>query len=256
MRGDLGHSSWSTSLSTCRSHGAAGNFDGMSRLLRREPRFSAAANVQGMPVETAGGCGSTAQGVRLAKTRAAPRGESPYHRDEGHGCEHDANDQCADANGCPLPRMIYPKVEAARPFHVRSADRSLYISLITEGTYPFHEGGVSVWCDQTVRGLAPDRFRIDAITGGLDEQVCWEFPDNVVEVRRIPLWGRTGGHRPARRSAERSDESVRQALESFLFVDCQRRCRWGVPPEPAKRSPHMPGMVCSPGHCAATRRSS
>jgi glycosyltransferase involved in cell wall biosynthesis len=108
--------------------------------------------------------------------------------------------------------MIYPKVEAHRPFHVRSAGRSLNVSLITEGTYPFHDGGVSVWCDQIVRGLAPDRFRIDAITAGTDDTVCWEFPDNVVAVRRIPLWGQTGGRRPARRL----DRTVRQALESFL----------------------------------------
>src|SRR4249920_2329692 len=86
-------------------------------------------------------------------------------------------------------RLIFPKVETSRPFHVRAADRSLNISLITEGTYPFHDGGVSVWCDQIVRGLAPDRFRIDAITAGLGDKACWMFPENVVEVRRIPLWG-------------------------------------------------------------------
>lgn len=111
------------------------------------------------------------------------------------------------------PRMIYPKVESPRPFHVRSADRSLDISLITEGTYPYHEGGVSVWCDQIVRGLAPDRFRIDAITGSIGETVCWAFPENVIEVRRIPLWGRTGGRRPSLHL----DCSVRRALEPFLF---------------------------------------
>jgi polysaccharide biosynthesis protein PelF len=111
------------------------------------------------------------------------------------------------------PRIIYPKVAAPRPFHVRSADRSLDVSLITEGTYPFHDGGVSVWCDQIVRGLAPDRFRIDAITGGLHEKACWEFPDNVIEVRRIPLWGPTGGRRPA----HRLDPLIRRTLEPFLL---------------------------------------
>ncbi len=114
----------------------------------------------------------------------------------------------------PAPRMIYPKVVSPRPFHVRSADRSLDISLITEGTYPYHEGGVSVWCDQIVRGLAPDRFRIDAITGNVGEKVCWEFPENVIEVRRIPLWGRTGRRHPSRHL----EGSVRQALEPFLFA--------------------------------------
>ena len=108
--------------------------------------------------------------------------------------------------------MIFPKVDPPRPLHIRATDRSLLISLITEGTYPFHEGGVSVWCDQIVRGLAPDRFRIDAITGGVDEHACWEFPANVVEVRRIPLWGRSDRRRPARRL----DASIGQALEPFV----------------------------------------
>ena len=114
----------------------------------------------------------------------------------------------------PAPRLIYPKVESPRPFHVRAAGRSLDISLITEGTYPYHEGGVSVWCDQIVRGLVPDRFRIDAITGSTGEKVCWELPENVIEVRRIPLWGRTGHRRPSLHL----DGCVRQALEPFLFA--------------------------------------
>jgi glycosyltransferase involved in cell wall biosynthesis len=111
------------------------------------------------------------------------------------------------------PRMIYPKIETPRPLHIRSVDRSLDVSLITEGTYPFHDGGVSVWCDQIVRGLAPDRFRIDAITTGLDETACWELPDNVVEVRRIPLWERGARRRPG----HHLDGSVSAALAPFLL---------------------------------------
>ncbi|MGZ4700079.1 MAG: GT4 family glycosyltransferase PelF [Ilumatobacteraceae bacterium] len=87
------------------------------------------------------------------------------------------------------------------------------VALITEGTYPFHDGGVSVWCDQMVRGLAPDRFHIDAITAGLDDKVCWQFPENVAEVRRIPLWGRTARIRPATRLSS----SIASALEPFLM---------------------------------------
>ncbi len=111
------------------------------------------------------------------------------------------------------PRMIYPRMEIPRPFHVRSTERSLDVALITEGTYPFHDGGVSVWCDQMVRGLAPDRFHIDAITAGLDDTVCWQFPENVVEVRRIPLWGRGRRIRPA----DRLSPSIQQDLEPFLM---------------------------------------
>ena len=111
-------------------------------------------------------------------------------------------------------RLIFPKLETHRPFHVRNTDRALNVSLITEGTYPFHDGGVSVWCDQIVRGLAPDRFRIDAITAGLDDTSCWMFPENVVEVHRIPVWASAGRRRPARHL----DRSIRQALEPFLLA--------------------------------------
>jgi hypothetical protein len=39
------------------------------------------------------------------------------------------------------------------------------IALITEGTYPFVEGGVSVWCDQLIRGLQEMEFEVIALTG-------------------------------------------------------------------------------------------
>ena len=119
----------------------------------------------------------------------------------------------AEPSHVAQPRMIYPKVVTPRSFHVRSTERSLDVALVTEGTYPFHDGGVSVWCDQMVRGLAPDRFHIDAITAGLDDEVCWQFPDNVVGVRRIPLWGRGGRVRPA----DRLDPAIRRALQPFLM---------------------------------------
>lgn len=109
-------------------------------------------------------------------------------------------------------RMIYPKVATPRQFHVRSSSRSLDVALVTEGTYPFHDGGVSVWCDQMVRGLAPDRFHIEAITAGTDDKVFWTFPDNVVGMRRIPLWER--GRRP--RPARHLDGCTSAVLHTFL----------------------------------------
>ena len=65
------------------------------------------------------------------------------------------------------------------------------ICLITEGTYPFHDGGVSVWCDQLVRGMAPHEFVIDAITATGIETSSWDLPANVGAVRSVPLWGPT-----------------------------------------------------------------
>ena len=156
------------------------------------------------------------------------------------------------ATHAPVSRLIFPKAETNRPFHVRVSDRSLNVSLITEGTYPFHDGGVSVWCDQIVRGLAPDRFRIDAITAGLDDTACWMFPENVAEVRRIPLWGpdHSTSPVPAPRPFDPPDR-----CESFLprsppttpTVSSERASKHS-------RSTHV--TAGSPTPCAPTRPSS
>jgi glycosyltransferase involved in cell wall biosynthesis len=71
------------------------------------------------------------------------------------------------------------------------------IALLAEGTYPYKAGGVSVWCDQLIRGLADHTFTVHAITPGDDNQVAWDLPDNVVGVRSVPLWGAAPAVRPA-----------------------------------------------------------
>jgi glycosyltransferase involved in cell wall biosynthesis len=72
------------------------------------------------------------------------------------------------------------------------------IALVTEGTYPHGFGGVSVWCDQLVRGLARHNFDIVALIGTGNERTRWELPANVDTVRAIPLWGREpNGSRPS-----------------------------------------------------------
>jgi glycosyltransferase involved in cell wall biosynthesis len=77
------------------------------------------------------------------------------------------------------------------------------IALLAEGTYPYHSGGVSVWCDQLVRGLAPNRFSLHTIVGGVDESPTWELPENVVSLNPIAIWGPTPQIRlSARDSAE------------------------------------------------------
>lgn len=88
------------------------------------------------------------------------------------------------------------------------------ISLITEGTYPFHDGGVSVWCDQLVRGLAPHRFQLSAITITGMERPAWDLPANVTSLRRVALWGPTA----MRHSSWRLDPRIRAALEPFLMA--------------------------------------
>jgi polysaccharide biosynthesis protein PelF len=74
------------------------------------------------------------------------------------------------------------------------------IALVTEGTYPFHHGGVGVWCDQLIRGLAEHEFEVVAVTGSGDERPVWKLPRNVLRVTSVPTWGR----RPHRRGSFRA----------------------------------------------------
>lgn len=87
-------------------------------------------------------------------------------------------------------------------------------TLVTEGTYPFHHGGVTVWCDQLVRGLPDRRFAVIAITGAGDEEPVVSLPDNLVDVRAVPIWGR--GNRRRERSTQEQAAAIADAHEALL----------------------------------------
>ena len=63
------------------------------------------------------------------------------------------------------------------------------IALTAEGTYPHQFGGVSVWCDQLVRGLPDYDFDLVALVATGAEPVRWELPGNVAGLKVVPLWG-------------------------------------------------------------------
>jgi polysaccharide biosynthesis protein PelF len=74
--------------------------------------------------------------------------------------------------------------------------------MMTEGTYPHGFGGVSVWCDQLIRGMPGYDFHLVAIVATEAEQVVWTLPDNVSSMDRVLLWGPPApsplpGHRDA-----------------------------------------------------------
>ncbi|MEU5696695.1 GT4 family glycosyltransferase PelF [Actinosynnema sp. NPDC020468] len=68
--------------------------------------------------------------------------------------------------------------------------RTLRIALISEGTYPFHPGGVSLWTDQLIRGMPEYSFTAVALTVDGEERQTWTSPANLAEVVSMPLWGR------------------------------------------------------------------
>ena len=67
--------------------------------------------------------------------------------------------------------------------------RKASVLLTTEGTYPYHSGGVSTWCDSLIKGLDWVDFTILPIMMNPYISVKYEFPPNVVKVLNVPLWG-------------------------------------------------------------------
>ncbi len=78
------------------------------------------------------------------------------------------------------------------------------IALIGEGTYPYQFGGVSVWCDQLVRGMPDYDFKVVALVSTGAEPVRFELPDNVASVLAVPLWGPPPSSGRPRRGARSS----------------------------------------------------
>ncbi|WP_205718131.1 GT4 family glycosyltransferase PelF [Actinomadura soli] len=73
---------------------------------------------------------------------------------------------------------------------------------MTEGTYPHSYGGVSVWCDQLVRGMPEHSFQVRALTTTGTEPVVWDLPGHVTS-EPIPMWGPPNG-RPSSRGRHAS----------------------------------------------------
>ena len=90
--------------------------------------------------------------------------------------------------------------------------------MLTEGTYPQSFGGVSVWCDQLVRGLTHHEFEVHAIAATGTEPVVWELPPNVT-VHGIALWPPvTRRPRPRRpRTADRLASAYQDLIHALLL---------------------------------------
>jgi glycosyltransferase involved in cell wall biosynthesis len=61
------------------------------------------------------------------------------------------------------------------------------VALITEGTYPFVHGGVSVWCHHLIRMLPDVEFHVYGIAATAGRESAWAFPANVVGFDTIGL---------------------------------------------------------------------
>lgn len=65
----------------------------------------------------------------------------------------------------------------------------LSVLLTTEGTYPFHKGGVSTWCHVLTQQLPEVDFKIFAVVANPYLQQHYDLSPNIQEVIKIPLWG-------------------------------------------------------------------
>ncbi|MGA5300231.1 GT4 family glycosyltransferase PelF [Nucisporomicrobium flavum] len=63
------------------------------------------------------------------------------------------------------------------------------IALVSEGTYPYAMGGVSIWCEQLIRGMPDYRWQVVALTVDGTERSVFATPENLDRVQSIPLWG-------------------------------------------------------------------
>ena len=103
---------------------------------------------------------------------------------------------------------------------ISAGDRSRpgVIALITEGTYPAHQGGVSVWCDQLIRGLPEFRFDVYAITGTGLERSVWNAPPNLNRTTMTPIWGAMSP-RPRTRRESPDFAAAHQHFVAALLAD-------------------------------------
>jgi glycosyltransferase involved in cell wall biosynthesis len=103
------------------------------------------------------------------------------------------------------------------------------IALTAEGTYPHQFGGVSVWCDQLVRGLPEYDFALIALVATGAEPVRWELPPNVAGLSVLPLWGPPApAGRGSRWLRPRSAPPVAELIEVLLAPPDEAQDRFGA----------------------------
>ena len=141
-----------------------------------------------------------------------PRTTGPPHATRGPTAVPAATRRPGPARTTPhlgrgAHRCTYP-TRARRPGATR-------VTLLTEGTYPHSHGGVSVWCDQLVRGMPDIDFDVIAVTGTGREPVAWELPPMCAGAVASRMWGARArpGRAPAR-PRPRADSPA--AYERFL----------------------------------------
>jgi glycosyltransferase involved in cell wall biosynthesis len=90
------------------------------------------------------------------------------------------------------------------------------VMLVTEGTYPHAHGGVSVWCDQMIRGLTGYRFHLVALSATGREPAVFDLPRNVASLHTVPVWANS--HAASRAPRVRSVRWCAAAIDMLEAV--------------------------------------
>lgn len=69
-----------------------------------------------------------------------------------------------------------------------SLDKNIKVMLTTEGTYPFHLGGVSTWCDILVNKLENVDYVLYSLMMNPFIGQIFKLPENA-QLVKVPLWG-------------------------------------------------------------------
>ena len=66
------------------------------------------------------------------------------------------------------------------------------IALVSEGTYPYAMGGVSIWCEQLIRGIPDYRWQVVALTvDGSEKSVFVPPPKGKAQTVKCGCWSIT-----------------------------------------------------------------
>ena len=93
------------------------------------------------------------------------------------------------------------------------------VALLTEATYPHYHGGVSVWCDQLIRGLPEFDFDVYAITDRSKREPIWNAPDNLRSITASGMWDPPGSVRGRRSSDWNSFEDLYLEFLDAMFIE-------------------------------------
>ena len=113
----------------------------------------------------------------------------------------------------------------------------LHVLLTTEGTYPFHGGGVSTWCDVLTRGLPEIDFTVLAVMMHPYLRARYELAPNAQRLLKVPLWGTEdpaefSWHHPTSRALAVKERTTEDALAAAFVGPFRDLLRQAVQDEP------------------------